>query len=125
MKKLFEKPIEIEFLSIDGRKAVRIVISLAISADWCSSLLLLKEGLVDSIVVKESALCGRVEFNCINRDSSTFSEHNQRLVVSFANRDLEFVIHFFLIYYRDGYSKVNHVDLETDQGDYITLKTGE
>jgi len=122
MKKLFNKSIDIRSISFNDGDSVYASITRNILTDWCLHLTLLKERLVDSIVVKENATHERVELTCTDSDHCSFISKSDRLSLSLSSRDLDNLHYFLLEFYRDGYASVDHIDLQTENGGYITFQ---
>jgi len=107
---------------IDGHDIIQIRCVLADVGKLVLALCMLREGLVESLVIpgprnqKLEMLQKRVpDASAIVQRSGDKTEIRLPLV------SVDMVIHFYLIYHRDGFADVSHVDLETSAGGYLTF----
>lgn len=106
-------PIRIDIEKLDYQKVVSIDLKSVAISDWCVSLCLLKEGLVSTLeFVGNSKLIVQI-------DSSLQRSTRARVVASpdsirlvFHPDEFDFLLSFFLKYYRDGVAEVDHIDIE-------------
>jgi hypothetical protein len=120
MKKTFAHKLAIE----ETQWSLKIIVSPAALKDWCLCLDLLEESMISELVVPYLSISNRIEIaKQYAIDSSSYQGNPLRVLLS--ERDLNYMRHFFMRYYRDGVADVDHIDIETDKGDYITLKVEE
>lgn len=125
MKKFVKTSVPIEEIELDGQSAVEINISPANLRDWCLCLQLLHDKLVEALVFPQSSPSRQVEITCGKKSNFGLKVSSDRLEVIFCERDLDYARHFFLRYYRDGAAEVDHIDIQTEHGDYITITVEE
>jgi hypothetical protein len=129
-------PIDIAIVRHPKQKVLRLQVHRNGLRDWCLGLCLLKEGLVETFTVIEEEGKGRgtkvkfrVETHPSTRSRITLIAMASEVLMTKSN--LDYVLHFFLKYYRDGVAEVDHIDLEgvdTETGDnetYITFHVSE
>lgn len=124
MRKFLNIALRLEKIVVDGQPLVQIAVPPVSIRDWCLSLQLLQENLVEAIIFRVDKPQQRVEVTVgvatrcdIGQDGTVYIILN--------TRNLDFVRHFYLRYYRDGVAEVDHIDIETDEGVYITFKVEE
>jgi hypothetical protein len=78
----------------------------------------LKEGLISVLLIKERAAKGKLEIQLKGQ-----TKHRVRTQASFESNatrvrmtpdDLDYLLHFFLKYFRDGVAEVDHLDLDVE-----------
>lgn len=85
-------------------------------------LSLLREALVDALTISDLAARKlTVRMKEMQDDQVTIRRSKGGTEVSLSLVSLEAVTHFYLIYRRDGLADVDHLDLETDAGGYVTF----
>jgi hypothetical protein len=130
MKKFLDLPLVVDSLTIEQQSSLRIHIPRTIVKDWSLCLQLLLENLIDSFIFRHNSLESRriVEFRLETVSQSNVKEISNRIIIGFTTRDLDFIRHFFLRYYRDGVAEVDHIDIETcgdTYSGYITILVEE
>jgi hypothetical protein len=133
MNKNMKLPIDIEKIHHPGQIVLRLFIHPDALCDWCLGLSLLNNQLVDTLSVTGEktktgiglSLGGKKNTRGIIRlkfISSALTE------LEITKGDVEYLLHFFLRYYRDGMADVDHIDLPAvnsdtgDKGLYVTFK---
>lgn len=118
MKKAISLPLQVEAVTIDNQSLMRVHVPNEAIADYCLCLQLLLEGLVERLVFSTKSC--RTEFS-LDSESHFNLQSKSQYSISFKRRDCEYVASFFLRCYRDGFAEVDHIDVETPTGGYITL----
>ena len=95
--------------------------------DWVICLHMLYVGLVNSFVFFDAEGNSKIE---VRRGDSTGWKKNkesQSFQITMSMLQILGLLHFLSLYYRDGVSGADHLDIETDtpQGGYITIKVEE
>src|SRR5260370_10976705 len=133
MKKHLQLSIDFQLVDHLGQVVLSLLFRREALRDWCLGLCLLKEGLVEALVVSEEhgkkgvKIQVRPTAKVSDRVLASFESDITRLELTPNN--LGYLQHFFLKYYRDGVAEVDHLDLEaicSDAGHneeiYITFK---
>jgi hypothetical protein len=115
----------VEFVRHVGQLAVRLQVVPSVLCDWCLCLKLLVDNLVESVFFEQQTSPKRVEVILGTDCEYRLSSEHDRIVIVLSRRDLEYVLRFLLEYYRDGAAAVDHVDLQTPDGDYVTILVQE
>jgi hypothetical protein len=134
MTKTISIPFHLELTRYPGQSVLKIELINKALLDWCLGLCLLKEDLINVLHVRnensrlKSAFKVSMEAKQEVQSHATFGAEQTRIVLT--RSDLDYVIHFFLKYYRDGLAEVDHIDLEVlcdseGQDSCITLKVSE
>ena len=124
MNKTFQMPIHVVASSVAEQHVVRIHISHGCLSEWCLSLQLLHDDLVEKCIftIHES---GGIFLKIEKGPSSsyTISHFGKKHAVLLERVALDMLRHFFLHYYRDGYAEVDHIDIDDEghPGGYITF----
>ena len=121
MKKFLSKSLLVE----KRQSSLRITVSPSTLTDWCLCLQLLHENLIEAFVFLSCASSHLVEVTF--GDTSHYGSicQRDRLTVVLCERDLDYARHFFFRYYRDGIAEVDHIDIQAEGGDYITILVEE
>lgn len=134
MKKHLRLPMDIELTRYPGQTVLTVLFDPEALRDWCLGLCLLKESLAEALIVSEER--GEKKFELRMMETSNIKT---RIQAKFANGmmqlkitpgDLDYLLHFFLRYYRDGVAEVDHVDLQgvsvdDEEESYITFMVPE
>ena len=131
MNKNLRLPIDIELRRHAGQSVLVLSFRREALRDWCLGLCLLKEGLIETLTVAEERGGAAVKIRVLDkpkvpgRANVNFRSDMSQLEVP--RTSLEYIQAFFLRYYRDEVSEVDHVDLEAIDSDtgkrdeYITF----
>jgi hypothetical protein len=128
MIKRLASDVRIEQVRHASEIALEVSFAPGAMRDWSLGLVLLKEQLVDALLVTESPGRSSLELcrsgQTRDRAKAVFAGSATRLALS--NTELDHLVHFFLKYFRDGIAEVDHVDVqavsgEADQECYITF----
>jgi hypothetical protein len=94
-------------------------------------LCLLKEGLTEGLLVSEERGRKKLELQMVGssdvRAKAEASFGTETTQLRIASSDLDYLLHFFLKYYRDGVAEVDHLDLQAmsenveEEESYITF----
>jgi hypothetical protein len=125
MKKFLKEALHVEQAVADGQSLMRISVPTQHLKDWCLCLQLLKENLIEAFVHPCESSSQRIEITRGGTERCEIVIQHDRVSAQLCDRDLDFVCHFFLRYYRDGIAEVDHIDIETADGGYLTLATEE
>jgi hypothetical protein len=125
VKKFLDLTLLVERITVHEQQLLRIHLSKAVLRDWCLCLQLLQENLVEAFILFHNDASHKIEFRIVTAGRSSVKGDEARLEVSLASADLDFVRPFFLRYYRDNVAEVDHLDIETDNGGYITFSVEE
>ncbi len=118
MKKSLKLSLRLKLVRHPGQTVLNIEFETITLADWCLGLCLLKEGLISVLLVHEEAAKGKIEIDLAGqtkhraRTKAIFESDATR--VSVTSNDLDYLLHFFLKYYRDGVAEVDHLDLDVE-----------
>jgi hypothetical protein len=96
-------------------------VTKAVLPDLSLALQLLLDNLVVAVVFRRLDSSEPIEFRVATENQSHIEGGNGRLAVYLAASDLDFVRHFFLRYYRDGFADVDHIDIQNSDGGYTTF----
>ena len=131
MKKHLSLAIVLEFQEYQGQTVFRINFNREALVDWCLGLCLLQTRLVNTLAVKEKSGKRGVEVGVLwtadraARARADFRRETPQFELT--PTQLDYVISFFLKYYRDGFAAVDHIDLEAiavgtgNEDAYLTL----
>lgn len=109
---------------IQGENVVRIRLADGSIASWTLGLCMLKESVVDTLSVHSEDRSMRLQLERAVRESTgTIRVENgpSTVTVSLSTTELERWVYFFLSYLRDGYGAVDHMDVDIDGPDRMTL----
>ncbi|MEZ0224467.1 MAG: hypothetical protein ACAH83_07940 [Alphaproteobacteria bacterium] len=130
MKKRIKLPVQFEMVHYAEQPSFKMSFSSEAIRDWCLGLSLLKEGLVESLVIEPTG--GKLKLELQGAPPGTEGRipgnlKNETVSLKLTPVDVDYLLVFSLKYYRDGYAKVDHIDLQSafeDLGDdiYVTLK---
>jgi hypothetical protein len=115
MTKHLKLPLRLELVRYSGQTVLNIQFESKALSGWCLALCLLKEGLTAALVISEEGAKGKLELELMSeakerRTHASFEAETARLRIT--SNDLDYLLHFFLKYYRDGFAEVDHLDLE-------------
>jgi hypothetical protein len=129
VKKFIKLPVRFELTRYPGQAVFYISLGIPAIREWCLGLALLKDGLIDALVVSEIddrykihlEIAISVARGKIHGNLNSGAVHIQLIPV-----DIAYLLAMCLKYYRDGYAEVDHVDieskLEVDENAYVTVK---
>jgi hypothetical protein len=81
--------------------------------DWCLSLVLLRLGLIGSLVIMGNRkLEIKMDQSIEETDKQKVRVQSERIQIAVNPTELDSWLDFFLKYYRDGVAEVNHIDVE-------------
>lgn len=121
MNKRLRLPSSIELKDYSGQKVLEIRVGRDSLWNWALGLLLVREGLVDTLTVTSERGNGAVEIRLDPTHRRTpavlasLAEPFSRL--EFSGVALDYLLHALLKYYRDGQAEVDHIDLQTALSD--------
>lgn len=118
-------PIPCDYVVVDGQVLARIHIARANLKEWCLALQLLQDELIKAVSIECPITQQRMQISRDVENTVTCSGPSSSLKVTFDGNALNYARHFFLRYYRDGTAEVDHIDIETRFGGYITLAVEE
>lgn len=116
MQKSLTLPINIQVMEYVGQLSIVIDFGSSSVKEWCLGLVLLSEELIDSLSISNDPKSFQIEFRKDSQRSSsvriegTYRDHNISLLLS--DHELGYWLQFFLEYYRDGVSRVDHIDAD-------------
>ena len=104
-----------ELALIDKIWAFSATITTSTLSVWCLSLTLLKENLINSVIIADSNFRPIFElfYNAKNERMISVVSSGNKIDIKLGHAAFDFVMHFYLAYFRDGQAAVNHIDLET------------
>lgn len=134
MKKQLSLALRLKLVQHPGQTVLNIEFETEALAEWCLGLCLLKEGLIPVLLIQERTAKGKLEIQLTGQ-----TKHRARTQASFESNttrvrmtpdDLDYLLHFFLKYFRDGVAEVDHLDLDVasqtnNQDATITFKVPE
>jgi hypothetical protein len=133
MNKNMKLPIDIERIQHTGQIVLRLFIHPDAVRDWCLGLCLLNNQLVDTLGITGQRTKTGIDLNLGGKNNTrgiirlkfTSSTLTQ---LEITKGDVEYLLQFFLKYYRDGMADVDHIDLDAvnadtgDKGLYVTFR---
>ncbi len=131
MKKYLKLPLDLGLSEYPGQSVFYIRLRREALSDWCLGLCLLKNHLIEVLVVAEELGKHEVELQMLGKADraanaqADFRPNTPQLKLTLTQ--LDYLLAFFLRYYRDGGAAVDHVDLQTtaigtgSQDAYITV----
>ena len=125
MKKFLDHPLWVETVTVEEQPILRIRVLKPVLGDWCLSLQLLQDRLVEGFVFRQNRSLQKIEFRVNSTERTSIKVDEARVEVGFSLGDLDFLRHFFLRYYRDDVADVDHVDLETGSGGYVIFSVND
>ena len=131
MNKHLQLPIDIELVRHPGQTVLSLSFRREALRDWCLGLCLLKEGLIETLIVaEERGKSKMIKFRATQETDRvtqvTFKPDFGQVEIT--RNQLGYLHRFFLKYYRDGVADVDHLDLEAINADtgeidaYITFR---
>jgi hypothetical protein len=134
MTKHLKLPVHLELVRHPGQTVLNIRFENKALWEWCLALCLLKEGLIETLILREEGAKRKLEVELMSKVKerikahATFEAETTRIRITLD--DLDYLLHFFLKYYRDGIAEVDHLDLEVlsaheNQDASITFKVPE
>ena len=131
MTKTLSLALKLRLKRYDDQVVVDMLVESSAVAGWCLGLMLLKEQLITALLIqpdsgKKSHTC-RLEVLPSRQMRSQAILDSDTVRISLSINNLEYILSFFLKYFRDGIADVDHIDLEADSPDgedviTITLK---
>lgn len=111
-----------EIDQIDGQEVVQVRCSVTDIAKLVLAFCLLRERLVSSFALT-GAKGVKLEIRQKEESSSqaAISRSGEKVEIALPLVSIDMILHFYLIYYRDGLADVSHVDIETIDGGYLTF----
>jgi hypothetical protein len=132
MTKHLRLKVRLHLVRHSGQTVLNVELERDALTDWCLALCLLKENLIETLIVAEHAASRQIGFTILRgvkgtaRTQASLSPHSSQ--VRMTPNDLDYLLHFFLKYYRDGVAQVDHLDLEAGSGNddaAITFKVSD
>lgn len=119
MRRFIELAFEIELRDWPGLRELAISFEYFDVSRFCCELALLMFGRADRLTVKRE---GWPEVFVLNREETDdkvaeFEQKDTRFEVRLGANNFDYMYSFFLAYYRDGSTPVNHIHLEDAGGD--------
>lgn len=124
-------PLRLKLVRHSGHTVLNVDFGNEALADWCLGLCLLKEGLIPALLIHEEIAKGTLAIQLIgqtkHRVKTQASFESDATRVKITAGDLDYLLHFFLKYFRDGVAEVDHLDLDVesktnDQESTITFR---
>jgi hypothetical protein len=120
MKPSIRLPLAVSYDVIDAQRIVSVHVGADSVARTCMCLQVLLYNLAEEYVISHQA--GKCVMRVAHNNAIALDSSSTNIVTMEFTRDsCHLLIAFFLRYFRDGYSAVNHVDIETTDGSYITV----
>jgi hypothetical protein len=109
--------VKMALLIHEERVSDQLVVSVDLTnvtlSDWCLNLCLLKEGLVDALVLSGNRELEVQKDQSIDKaDRAKVNIKSSRVQIVVHPIELDYWLSFFLKYYRDGIAEVDHLDVE-------------
>jgi hypothetical protein len=124
MTKYVRLPFSMRLELLSGQTVVRIALERGAVADLCLGLILIREQLTDSVLLVEARTNKKLRLELaasLKRTSVMSSAEGDRTDLALVPTDLDYLLHAFLKYYRDGAAEVDHFDLQADFGNGVDL----
>jgi hypothetical protein len=99
----------------DPDDIVFVLIDPEVNREWCLNLCLLREGLIESLTIIGDSAAYRLGISLEPALSSRQGKVQCRpggADVLISITELDYWLHFFLKYHRDGVGDINHIDVE-------------
>jgi hypothetical protein len=118
MKKQLQLPLRLKLVRHLEQTVLNIEFKTEAIAGWCLGLCLLKEGLIPVLLVLEEAAKGKLEIKLAgqtkHRTKTQANFESDAIRIRMTLDDLDYLLHFFLKFFRDGVAEVDHIDLEME-----------
>ena len=126
MKKLARLPILIEVKEYATQKVLKIDFGTHPITEWCLSLCLLKENLIESLVISNDKFSLELlkDDRIPESDRAQIEWNSEPKKLRLTQTELDYWIAFFLQYYRDGVAAVDHIDVEVSPAHSREKETG-
>jgi hypothetical protein len=124
MTKTLQIALELELVRYTGQTSLGVVLDSKAIRDWTLGLCLLQQDLIEVLVVTDQKTKRQLNMRLagprrkkdmpnrrfLRKSEAVFETDVTRLEMT---RDfLDYVIEFYLIYFRDGTGQVNHIDMD-------------
>lgn len=121
--KYFESTIQASLRRLEHQRVLKLHVPLAALNDWCIGLQLLSAKLIDAMAIRAAS---ETQLRIgIGATSSFEASSPKKIHIELTADAVEYVMMFFLKYFRDGYAEVDHIDIEVPSGDYITFSVDD
>ncbi len=116
MKKHLRLPIVFELKEYPEQSVFKLRLGSEALRDWCLGLSLLKDRMIEALIVSDEQGRKEVEIQVLStteitaRTQADFRRETAQLKTT--PNQLDYLLSFFLKYYRDGIAEVDHIDLE-------------
>lgn len=131
MKKHLTIPVDFALREYVGQSVFQIRLQRKALSDWCLGLCLLKSGLVEALAVTEELGSHTIEVQVLgmpDRAAKALADFTPATPqIKLPPIQLDYILSFFLKYFRDGVAQVDHIDVEAiatgtkSQDAYITV----
>ena len=132
MNRFLQVPLLIHEARVSDQLVISVDISNVTLTDWCLNLCLLKEGLVDALVLSGNKRLELKKDESIGKaDRARVDIKSNKIQIAVHPIELDYWLSFFLKYYRDGIAEVDHLDVEAvnlsneDEQLYVVFRVGE
>lgn len=129
MSKVVRQDIIVNVQTIGYQRIIEIDLSMVNIGDWCLNLCLLKENLIQElIVIGNKKLTFKIGQFSEFEPAAKVSVKHQTIDIIVQQRELEYWTVFFLKYFRDDVAEVDHLDVEAkldsdlSEEAYLTFK---
>lgn len=124
MKKTLRHPIGIELARIDHQAIIYVAIPFVCLSEWLLGLMLLKEKLINTLIIRSTVAPCSIKLYLDSGTNVVLITDRNSVQLQLSQMTLDYLIHYFLKYYRDGIAEVDHIDIEAEmEGEdaYITF----
>ena len=121
LRQAFNLPIMFDHLQTDGQRNLVIQFKDEAIPQWCMGLVLLRDEMISSMVIRDIDRTYQVEWTTIpGNQLARANLKEQEAVIEISSGELGYITKFFLEYLRDGIGSVNHLDIQfaTDISEY-------
>jgi hypothetical protein len=129
MRRQIVLPIKFVQATYDNWKSLVVEFSDPAVVEWCIGLILLRDKLITALAVTTQARDFDLEIQLLSKGLHSKLDWAERAVkMSISSNELEYCLKFFLMYYRDNGTGVDHIDIEyysedSEEGKgYVTMK---
>src|SRR5256885_1982645 len=117
MNRHLRLPLELTVKHYSGQRVLLIIFQGQGVPDWCLGLALLKAGLIEALSITDEKSTMLIKI-FLSPNAATQRVPRARLghsssQIELTDNSLDYVLQFFLKYYRDGTAAVDHIDLDS------------
>jgi hypothetical protein len=108
-----ELPVVFKRMSYPGQDVLKVDFGVSVQNEWCLDLVLLREGLVDQLELSDLKRTYSLSIAQSKSEHSAITWKKKSASLALDVNRLDYLISYFLKFFRDGVAEVDHIDLET------------